>query len=331
MRRRELLTGLVGAMAASAVRATEAEKTYRLAFMSPSQPVKEMSEVGFLRGFFKELRRLGYIEGKNLVILRFSAEGDPARYDTMIGEIIRTAPDVVVAANNPLVLRFKELMKTTPIVGLMGDPVAWGIVPSLAHPGGNITGISADAGEELWGKRLALLAEAFPAAKRIGFLCTASFWNSPQGDVVREAAKRKASITLIAPPLEGVYGDAEYRRVFDELQRQKTESLLISDASENLAHTRLIVELAQQARLPALYPYREFVTFGGLMAYAKDVQDMFARAARYADMILKGAKPGEIPIYQADKFITIINLKTVKALDVTIPATLLNGADEVIE
>ena len=290
MRRRELLTALVGAMAASAVRSAAAGKTYRLAFVSPSQPTKEMSETGFLQSFFKELRRLGYIEGENIVILRFSAGGDPARYDSIIGEVIRANPDVVVAANNPLVLRFKALMKSTPIVALMGDPVAWGIVESLSHPGGNITGISADAGEEIWGKRLATLLEAFPTASRVGFLCTAPFWESPQGSMVREAA-RKSSVTLVAPPLQGVSDEIEYRRVFDEMQHQHAEVLLVSDTSENLAHTRLIVDLVQQARLPALYPYREFVAIGGLMAYAIDVQDMFAHAARYADLILKGGSP----------------------------------------
>jgi putative tryptophan/tyrosine transport system substrate-binding protein len=330
MRRRELLTGLVGAIAAGAVRARAAGKTYRLAFMHPSQPTSEMSETGYFRSVFKELRRLGYIEGENLVVLRFSAGGDPARYDSIIGEVISAAPDVVITSNNPPVLRFKALTTSTPIVALMGDPVAWGIVTSLARPGGNITGISADAGEELWGKRLAILVEAFPTATRVGFLCTAPFWDSPQGSMVRDAA-RKSSVTMVAPPLLGVYQEPEYRRVFGELQRQNAEVLLVSDNVENMAHIRLIIDLVQQTRLPALYPYREFVAAGGLMAYAVDVQDMFARAARYADLILKGTKPNEIPVYQVHTFTTVINLKTAKALSLTIPPTLLARADEVIE
>jgi putative tryptophan/tyrosine transport system substrate-binding protein len=330
VKRRELLIGLAGAIAARAARVRAAGKTYRLAFMSPSQPTGAMNETGFLKSFFKELRRLGYVEGENLVISRFSAGGDPARYDSIIGEVIKAAPDVIVAANNPLILRFKALVKSTPIVALMGDPVAWGIVQSLSHPGGNITGISADAGEEIWGKRLAMLVEAFPSTTRVGFLCTEPFWNSPQGASVREAAQ-KSSVTLVAPPLQGLYQESEYRRVLEELKRQNAQTLLVSDTSENLAHTGLIVDLVQQARLPALYPYREFVTGGGLMAYAIDVQDMFAHAARYADLILKGAKPDEIPVYEADKFATIINLKTANALGITIPPTLLARADEVIE
>jgi putative tryptophan/tyrosine transport system substrate-binding protein len=148
--------------------------------------------------------------------------------------------------------------------------------------------------------------------------------------MVREAA-RKSSVTMVTQPLQGLYQEPEYRRVFAELQRQHAEVLLVSDDSVNLAHTGLIIDLVRQARLPALYPYREFVTGGGLMAYAVDVQDMFAHAARYADMILKGTKPNEIPIYQVHKFTTIINLKTAKALGITIPPTLLARADEVIE
>jgi putative ABC transport system substrate-binding protein len=330
MKRRELLTGLVGVVAASAMRARAAAKTYRLAVMGGSQPTSEMSETGFYGTLFKELKRLGYIEGENLVVLRFSAEGDPARYDSIIGQIISAAPDVVITGKNPLVLRFKALTKSTPIVALMGDPVAWGIVESLAHPGGNITGVSADAGEEIWGKRLAVLVEAFPTATRVGFLCTAPFWDSPQGSMVREAA-RKSSVTMITPPLLGVYQEPEYRRVFGELQRQHAEVLLVSDDAVLLAHTGLIIDLIQRAGLPALFPYREFVTVGGLMAYAIDVHDMWANAARYADMVLKGTKPDEIPVYQVHKFTTIINLKTAKALGLEIPPSLLARADEVIE
>jgi putative ABC transport system substrate-binding protein len=289
-----------------------------------------MSETGFYGTLFQELRRLGYIEGENLVVLRFSAEGDPARYDSIIGQVITAAPDVVVTGNNPVVLRFKALTKSTPIVALMGDPVAWGIVDSLANPGGNITGVSADAGEEIWGKRLALLVEAFPTARRVGFLCTAPFWDSPQGSMVREAA-RKSSVTMIAPPLLGVYQEPEYRRVFGDLQRQHAEALLVSDDAVLFAHTSLIIDLVQQARLPALFPYREFVTVGGLMAYAIDVHDLWTNAARYVDVILKGTKPDQIPVYQVHKFTTIINLRTAKALGVEIPPQLLARADEVIE
>jgi putative ABC transport system substrate-binding protein len=276
------------------------------------------------------LRRLGYVEGKNLVILRYSAEGDTARYDPIVRDVVSASPDMVFTANNPLVLRFKALMHSIPVVALMGDPLAFGVVVSLARPDGNITGISADAGEEIWGKRLAMLLEAVPTAIHVGFLCSVPFWDGAQGAKVREAASR-FSVTLVAPPLKGVYQEPEYRRVFDVLEREHAQVLLVSDSVENNAQQHLIVELADKFRLPALYPYREFVDIGGLMAYSVDLQDMFRRAANYADMILKGKKPGEIPIYQADKFTTVINLKTAKALGVTMPPKLVARADEVIE
>ena len=275
MRRRELLTALVGAMATSAVRATGTEKTYRLAFVSPSQPLKEMTEVGFLGTFFKELRRLGYIEGENLVVLRFSAGGDPTRYDSIIGEVIRAVLDVVVTVNSPLVLRFKALMQATPIVALMGDPVAWGIVPNLARPGGNITGISSDAGEELWGKRLAMPVEAVPATRRVGFLCTAPFWDSPQGSMVREAAQQ-SSVKLIAPPLQGMYQDPKsphLRRVSASRCGGCAGQRRLGQLRAHSSDRRFGATCASACP----HPSREFVTAGGLMAYAFDVQDMFHR------------------------------------------------------
>jgi putative tryptophan/tyrosine transport system substrate-binding protein len=332
MRRRDFIA--VFCMSAAwplAVRAQQSSKVYRIALVSPARHLSEMSEDGPDFGIiFRELRRLGYVEGNNLVVLRFSAEGDPARYDPMIHDVVSAAPDVIVTANNPLVLRFKALEHSIPVVAMMGDPLAFGIVASLARPEGNITGISADAGEEIWGKRLAMLLETVPAATHVGFLCSQPFWEGPQGDKVRDAARR-FSVTLVAPPLTGVYQEPEYRRVFDAIEKDGAQVLLVSDSVENNAQRRLIVALAERARFPALYPYREFVDVGGLMAYAVDVQEMFRRAADYADMILKGKKPGDLPIYQADKFTTIVNLKTAKALGLTIPPTLLARADDVIE
>jgi putative ABC transport system substrate-binding protein len=330
MRRRDLLAGLL-ATAASAVRAAEPDKVYRIAFVSPSRPVSDMTETQPLFGaFFKELRRLGYVEGKNLVLLRFSAEGDTARYDPMIHDVMSASPDVIITANTPLVLRFKALVHSIPVVAMMGDPIAFGVVTSVARPDGNITGITSDAGEEIWGKRLAMLVEAVPTATNVGFLCSEPFWDGAQGAAVREAA-RQSSVTLTAPPLKGVYQEPEYLRVFDILEREHAQVLLVSDSVENLVQRHLIVKYVERTRLPALYPFREFVDVGGLMAYAVDARDMVRHAVEYADAILKGKKPGDLPIYQADKFTTLVNLKTAKALGLTIPPTLLARADEVIE
>lgn len=333
LKRRQFITLLGGTAVAwpLMVRAQQTDKVYRIAYASPSRPVSQLVETNpVFGGFLKELRRLGYVEGKNLVFLRFSAEGDTARYDPMVKDVVSASPDVIITVNTPLVLRFKALVHSIPVVALMGDPIARGVVTSLARPDGNITSISADAGEEIWSKRLALLLEADPTATRVGFLCTEPFWDGPQGDTVREAA-RQSSVTLVAPPLKGIYREPEYRRVFDLLEREHVQVLLVSDTVENLVQLDLIVTLVERAKLPALYPYREFVDIGGLMAYAVDVQDMNRRAADYVDMILKGKKPGEIPIYQMDNYRTVINLKAAKALDITVPAALLARADEVIE
>jgi putative tryptophan/tyrosine transport system substrate-binding protein len=237
---------------------------------------------------------------------------------------------VIVTSNNPLVLRFKSLVQSIPIVAFMGDPVTSGIVSSLARPGGNITGITADAGSEIWGKRLEMLVEVAPKTSRVGFLCSEAFWDGAQGAMVREVA-RQASVMLVVPPLHGVYQEPECLRVFDALQRQNAEVLLVSDSTENLVKRHLIVDLAEKARLPTLYPFREFVDIGGLIAYAVDNRDILRRGADYVDLVLKGTKPGEIPIYQADKFATIVNLKTAKALGLQLPPAVLASADAVIE
>jgi putative tryptophan/tyrosine transport system substrate-binding protein len=333
MRRRDFII-LFGGTATAwplVVRAQQPDRVYRIAVVSPSNSVSDMSETAPVFGaFFKELRGLGYVEGKNLVVLRFSAEGDAARYDPMVRDVVSASPDVVMTANTPLVLRFKALVHSIPVVALMGDPLAFGVVTSLARPEGNITGITSDAGEEIWGKRFAMLLEAVPSATRVGFLCSEPFWEGAQGAAVREAA-RQFSVTLVAPPLKGVYQEPEYLRVFGLLEHERVQVLLVSDSVENGVQRHLIVKLAERVRLPTLYPYREFVSIGGLMAYAVDLRDMFRRAADYADMILKGKRLGEIPIYQADKFTTVINLKTAKALGLIMPPTLLARADEVIE
>ena len=333
MRRRQFLRAIAGGIAPLQLTAwaQQPDKVYRIAFVSPTRPVSEMTEINPDYGvFFKELRRLGYVEGKNLVALRFSAEGDAARYDSTIRDVVSASPDVIFTANNPLVLRFKALVHSIPVVAMMGDPLAHGIVTSLARPDGNITGVTADAGEEIWGKRLALALEAVPTATNVGFLCSEPFWDGPQGVAVRKAASQ-SSVTLVAPPLKGRNQEPEYRRVFSEFENKHVQVLLVSDSLEAAIQKHLIVALAVQAQLPPLYPYRPFVDIGGLMAYAVDSSEAARRAMSYVDMILKGTKPGELPIYQADKFTTIVNLKTAKALGIEIAPALLSRADEVIE
>jgi putative ABC transport system substrate-binding protein len=212
----------------------------------------------------------------------------------------------------------------------MADPVRFGIVESLARPGGNITGVSTDAGQEIWGKRLDLLREVVPGTSKVGYLASRWNWESPIAIAALQEAAERLGISLIGPPLEGPE-EQEYRRVFEALTRSHPDALIVSDSAENLTYRRIITELAAKSGLPALYPYREQATAGGLMAYAPDLLDLYRRAANNVRDILNGAKPSDIPVYLASKFELVINLKTAKMLGLPISPSLLARADEVIE
>jgi putative tryptophan/tyrosine transport system substrate-binding protein len=244
--------------------------------------------------------------------------------------VVERDPDLILAASSRLVLNFKAATATIPIVGLTADPVAVGIVSNLARPGANITGISADAGLEIWGKRLELLGDISPGISRVGYLASRAVWESPYGAVV-QAAAQMLGVSLIGPPLDGSLDIAEYRRVFAAMTKERADAILPSDQPEHVTNRQLIVELAEKARLPATYSYREFVETGGLMAYAVDIDEQFRYAAGAISQILKGTKPGDIPYYQVSKYTLIINVKAAKALGLTIPSSLLARADEVIE
>jgi putative tryptophan/tyrosine transport system substrate-binding protein len=334
MRRREII-GILGGAAAwpVAARAQQPAKVYRIAIVHPSRLVKEMNEssnIPTFKALFGELRRLGYIEGQNLVVERYSGEGRTAHYAELASEVVRQQPDVILAFPVRMVRNFKAATATIPIVGVMADPVAFGLVDSLSRPGGNITGVSGSAGLEIWGKRLGLLRELIPATSRVGFLASRDVVGLPVGGGMREAAKR-AGISLVGPPLEGVIEETEYRRVFGLMTQERADALIVNDQPEHYTYDRLIIELAEESRLPALFPERYFAEIGGLISYGSDSADEIRRAANYIDRVLKGAKPSELPIDQAAKIELVINLKTAKMLGLTVPQSLLAAADEVIE
>ena len=334
MRRRAVLAGLALASAAiGGARAQAPAKQYRIAVVAASDPVAEVSESGgnpVYRAFFEELRRLGDVEGQNLVISRYSAEGRTDHYAELAGEVIGRNPDLVFANTSLLVRHFKEATATVPIVGVTADPVAYGIVTSLARPGGNLTGVSADAGVGIWGKRLEVLREAVPKVSRVGFLTYRASWEGAQGKVLRDAAAAEG-IALLGPPLGDPIQPAEYRHVLAEMMQQHADALIVGDISNNLTYRQVIVDLADANRLPAIYPYRPYVEIGGLMAYAVDLEDLYRQAGNQVDRILRGEKPGDIPYFQASTFQLIVNLKTAKGLAIEMPQSLLARADEVIE
>jgi ABC-type uncharacterized transport system substrate-binding protein len=169
-----------------------------------------------------------------------------------------------------------------------------------------------------------------PGASRVAFLATPMIWESPYGSAIREAAQ-SIKVSLVGPPLEAPFQEAEYRRVFAAMARERADALVVSGESQHLTNRRLIVELAEKTRLAAIYPYREFTDIGGLMAYGADPSDINRHAADQVDQVLKGTKPAEIPFFQPTKFVLVIHLKTAKALGISVPPTILIAADEVIE
>jgi len=280
--------------------------------------------------FLNELSRLGFTEGQNLIIDRYSAEGRGERYGDLSRELLSKGPDVIWSLGSPLTRELKAATSAIPIVAFTGDPVRFGLISSLAHPGGNITGVSADAGLEIWGKRLALLVEAVPKIARALFVSSPGTWGNPGGLSVQEVA-RNLGISLENAPVGIVKDEAEYRRVFGLVERDKVDGITFAEETEAYAHRFLLVQLVAQLRIPAIYVYRDQTEAGGLMSYSYDIKSAIRTNARQVVDILRGASPSGMPYEQASRFELVINLKTAKALGLEIPANMLARADAVIE
>jgi len=332
MKRREFIAGLLAAASSRQARAQQPAKVHRIAVVTLGIPIAEITETSnpFYRAFFHELRRFGYIEGRNLIVERYSPERPTVE---MARDVLRWKPDVIFSIGQWV--RILKPLTTIPIVAILGDPVGLGLVASLAHPGGNITGVSVDAGPEVEIKRLELLKETFPQASRVGVLAAGYYLSElVRGGLAREQfreAAQRLGVLLLAPRLEGTLQETEYRRFFEMMAQEHADSLFVGGEPESWGHRRLIVELAEKNRLPAIYPYRQYVEAGGFMAYSVDFVELWTQAVGCIAQILNGASPGDIPIYQAAKFALVINLKAANALGLTISPPLLARADEVIE
>jgi ABC-type uncharacterized transport system substrate-binding protein len=335
MRRRDLLL-LVGVAGTSAVplyaRAQQEAPLHRIAVVHPSTPATEMSETGSrrYRAFFGRLRELGYVEGRNLVVERYSGNGQTENFAELAQEAIRDHPDLIFVVNFRIAREIRSMKDTIPVVGVGGDPVALGAVSSLARPGGNITGTTNDAGVEIIGKLLEILREIVPRATRVAWLASQQIWASPYGTALRDAAA-SMKIALLGPPITAPFEEPEYRRIFAAMVEGGADALIVSTQVEHVTNRRLVVDLAANYRLPAIYYYRDFTDVGGLLAYGVDPADLYRYAADQVDQVLKGARPGDIPIYQPTKFLLSVNLKTANALGIEIPNSILAQADEVVE
>jgi putative ABC transport system substrate-binding protein len=333
MKRRAFITLMGAALARPpAVRAQQSTTQQRIAIFHPAIPTTLLTEEGggsAWRAFFGELRRLGYVEGENLIIERYSAEGHHERYADLAREIVTRKPDLIVTGTNPVVIAFKAATSTIPVVAFMIDPLQARLVTSLSRPGGNLTGITLDAGIENWGKRLQILKEAIPSATNVAFLGMREGWEGSSGQVLRDVGAQMGISLAFVLPQQG--NPAELERIFAAMEQQRPDAVLVSGEGDLYAHRQLIAELAEKKRLPTMCPYRDYVEAGALMGYAVDLAELLKRMADDVHKILKGAKPGDIPIYQPTKFQLLINMKTAKSLALTLSPALLARADQVIE
>jgi putative tryptophan/tyrosine transport system substrate-binding protein len=288
----------------------------------------ETSPTAWIREFFTELRKLGYAEGPDFIVERYSAEGHVERFRELAQAVVSRKPDVIVT-NGPLVNPLKAATHDLPILAIMGDPITQGVASNLGHPAGNITGVSVDGGIELYGKQVQILKAALPYARKIVYLSSPTSWDGALGQAVRSAAEG-LGISLVGIPIEEAT-PSEFRRAFAEAERQQLDAVMVSPSGEFLAHRELIVQLAQRLRLPGMYPYRDFVDAGGLMAYAPDLRELARRLADQVRQILNGAKASEIPIFQPTTFRLILNLKTARAIGIVLASSVLADADEIIE
>jgi putative tryptophan/tyrosine transport system substrate-binding protein len=287
----------------------------------PLAPVVEALKSG--------LRDLGYVEGRNLVFEHRFADGRPERMPDLAAEMVRIQPDAIVAGY-PQIVAVKQATTTIPIVMVhVPDPVGRGLIASLPRPGGNITGLSNTVTTEHWGKRLELLREVSPRVSRVAALWAPSVPGRAADLQRTEEAARQLRLTLLPVPLRDA-GDIE--NAFGVMTKARAEALILVGADSFTLNSRgVITALAARHRVPAVYPLREFVEADGLLSYDASLREQFRRAATYVDRILKGAKPANLPVEQPTKFELIINLKTAKALGLTIPPSLLLRADEVIQ
>ncbi len=313
-------------------------KVYRLGFLGSSAPAPtDQTPQGCpiqggrnWQAFLEGLRERGYLPGQNLLLECRWTQGQAERAPALAAELVSLTPDLLVAASGWASLQAaKQATSTIPIVlANVNDPVGQAPVANLAHPGGNVTGLSAPVGNEIGVKRLQLLKEAAPKVARVAFLRYIGGGASPGFSETFEAAARALGVTL---QFYGVRAPEELEGAFTAMTTAGAEALYVENWAFFYVHAQRIAELAAQSRLAASYPGRDFVQAGGLMSYGVDLPAIFRRVGFYVDQIFHGANPGDLPVELPTKFELLINLKTAKALGLTIPPSLLNRADEVIQ
>ncbi len=305
--------------------AQQAGKVARIGVLGDTSPPPESGSV--IAAFRQGLRDLGYVEGRNVTIEYLWADGNRERLPDLATDLVRSRVDVVLALGPASARAAKNATTTIPVVFVgSGDPIAEGLVSSLARPGGNITGLSNES-EEMNAKWLELLKETVPALARVAVLWAP---NNSAHRRMRQGIESAAQTLRVTAQFLGVEGRDDLTRAFTALTRARAGALIVLPGAR-IGDERLIVDLAVKNRLPGMYPFPVYAKEGGLMAYGPNTEEMSRQAATYVDKILKGAKPGDLPVEQPTKFELVINLKTAKALGITIPQSLLLRADQIIE
>ena len=325
-RRHFLLTAGALLAAPLAAETQQAAKLIRIGILAGNRAASPHTIEAFRQG----LRDLGYVEGRNVLIEFRDAEGKPERLPALAGELLALKVDIVFAPSTPAALATKQATSTIPIVFAgAADPVTDGLVTSLAQPGGNVTG-SSNLSAEVVSKRLEQLKQVAPGVSRIAVL-----WH--QGGSGGRTEKEMLNAAEVAARSLGVQlqavetrGPADFERAYSEMTRARADALTVLPIALFAFYRRRLIDLAAANGLPAAYPAREYVDAGGLMSYGADLADLHRRAATYVDKIVKGAKPANLPVEQPTKFELVINLKTAKALGLTIPQSFLQRANEVI-
>jgi putative ABC transport system substrate-binding protein len=323
MRRREFIALIGGAAAWPFTARGQMGKVYRIGLLEPTPATQNATNLDALRA---GLRRLGYVEGQNLVIEYRSADGRAERFPDLASELVRLKVDVMVTRGTPAVQAAQKASGTIPIVmAAMGAPFL--VAASLPQPGGNVTGLTTFS-QELIGKRIELLKELVPNLSRLALMHNIG---NPMGPPEWEEAKSAARSLGLEVILLDVRNKEDLHRAFQRVVQERVDALVVGADGLTQVQQQTIVDLAANSRLPAIHPSRDFVEIGGLIAYAVSYPDLYRRAASLVDKILKGAKPADVPLEQPTRFELVINLKTAKALGLTVPPSLLTRADEVIE
>ena len=324
MKRREFITLLGGATAWPLVARAQG-RIPRVGFMGNSTAALE---VNLVNSFREGLRELGYEEGRNIAIEYRWADGRYERFAALVAELIAAKVDVIVTAGTPAALAVKKATSTVPLVMVaVGDPVGTGLVPSLARPDGNLTGLSSVA-PDLEGKRLELLREIVPSVSRIAVFINSV--NPFHATSMRQAQSAGKTLGVKVQQYD-IRKSEDLDGAFAAIRKERPDALLILADRVFLHNRERIVDFTEEQRLPNVSAYKEVVEAGGLMSYGPSYEDMHKRAAIYVNKILKGAKPGNLPIEQPTKFTLVVNLKAAKALGISMPPAVLSRADDVIE